>query len=166
MWTPKVTDFGLSRDIGGEEFYKSNDAKQRLPLRWCAPEVFTEQKFGEASDVFAFGVTVTEVFSKGATPYRGWTTAYVCERVAEGYQLPRPESCPLRVYYEVVSKCLNLKPCERPTFAKIGARLKLITSEQLDAHELAPTLLTRLPSKSSASTPDALEQTGKTTATA
>ena len=127
MWTCKVADFGLSRDIGGSDYYKPNDAEQRLPLRWCAPEVFTEQRFGEASDVFAYGVTVVEVFTEGATPYRGWTTAYVCERVAQGYQQPRPETCPQRVYYEVLSKCLSLEASKRPTFAEVCAKLQLIT---------------------------------------
>ena len=38
-------------------YYTTLNADTKLPLRWCAPEVFEELKFGESSDVWSFGVT-------------------------------------------------------------------------------------------------------------
>jgi tyrosine-protein kinase len=38
------------------------------PLKWFAPESFFG-KFSHASDVWSFGITLWELFTKGQTPY-------------------------------------------------------------------------------------------------
>ena len=48
---------GMSRDLDEDTYYNSANANDRLPLRWCAPEAAKKRKFGESSDVWAFGVT-------------------------------------------------------------------------------------------------------------
>ena len=122
--TARVADFGLSRDLEDTEYYQMSDAGGVLPLRWCAPEVFGHQKFGEASDVFAFGITCHEVFSKAQTPYRGWTNLYVVERVQGGFRMPRPEACPEELYSNVVSRCLKEDVKDRPRFQEISALIQ------------------------------------------
>ena len=72
----KVADFGLSRDMmsrdqNNQSFYAANNPSTKLALRWCPPEVFEELKFGESSDVWSFGITMIEAFTKAATPYYG-----------------------------------------------------------------------------------------------
>ena len=42
-----------------------------LPVRWMAPETiqYTSRKFSAASDVWAFGVVLWEIFTFGQRPY-------------------------------------------------------------------------------------------------
>lgn len=42
-----------------------------------APESLNTQKFTVASDVWAFGVTLWEMFSYGAQPWAGWAASKV-----------------------------------------------------------------------------------------
>ena len=48
----KVSDFGLSVSTGEKEYYRlSGDMGVKLPLRWMAPETFSDYIFSEKSDV-------------------------------------------------------------------------------------------------------------------
>ena len=120
---PKIADFGMSRELDSAAYYRMTDVGGALPLRWCSPEVFEHQKFSEASDVWAFGITLIEVFDRAGTPYCDWTHAYVCERVKDGFQLPRPASCPLAVYAGVILPCFERDPASRPSFRALHAAL-------------------------------------------
>ena len=117
------TALGLSRDLDNAEYYQPTDGGGALPLRWCSPEVFANQKFGEASDVWAYGVTLIEIFDRARRPYYGWTNVYVCERVRDGFKLPRPASCPPAVYATVILPCFELNPAHRPSFRELHEAL-------------------------------------------
>ena len=54
---------------------------------------------------------------EGATPYPGLTNPEVIDYVREGKILPRPqgEKYPIEIY-DIMKKCWNLNPQERPTF--------------------------------------------------
>ena len=119
----KVANFGLSRDIYDHAYYASTNASTRLPLRWMSPEVFLSQKFGEASDVWAYGVTLVELYSQATTPYGEWSNILVLERVKDGCVLPRPADCPVAIYNEVIAPCFLKKPRERPSFQALCTRL-------------------------------------------
>ena len=70
----KVSDFGLSRDIGsdddehGKRYYRTT-GEGALPVRWTAIEALEESRFTTASDVWSFGILVVEVFQDCSTPY-------------------------------------------------------------------------------------------------
>lgn len=65
----KVADFGMSRKCNS---YKV-DTNKPLNLRWLAPEVYKKQTVNKSTDVYAFGVTMFEVFSRPyVTPYESW----------------------------------------------------------------------------------------------
>ncbi|KAI4877546.1 hypothetical protein NFI96_019012 [Prochilodus magdalenae] len=49
----KLGDFGLSRYIENEEYYKASVT--RLPIKWMAPESINFRRFTTASDVWMFG---------------------------------------------------------------------------------------------------------------
>ena len=47
----KVADFGLSRDLFARDYYRIEDGKTPLPVRWMAPESLTKSMFTTMSDV-------------------------------------------------------------------------------------------------------------------
>ncbi len=63
----KVADFGLSRCLKSDEEYFSQI--KDIPVRWWAVEVFSGSPYTNKSDVWSYGVTIWEVFSKAETPY-------------------------------------------------------------------------------------------------
>lgn len=64
----KVADYGLARDVGDKMYYRMKTSRP-MPIRWMAPETLREQKFSEASDVYAYGVVIFEVYSFGTVPF-------------------------------------------------------------------------------------------------
>lgn len=75
----KIADFGLSRSLGIEEDYYRSEFQptMKLPIAWCAPECINLLRFTGASDVYAFGVTMWEMFSYGKIPWKGLSGSQV-----------------------------------------------------------------------------------------
>jgi serine/threonine protein kinase len=121
---PKVADFGLSRDMESADYYTAAESA-KMPIRWSAPECISQQKFSEKSDVWAFGVAMIEIYTRGETPYRGWINSYVVEQVLEGFTLPIPMECPDKVYADCIAPCFELEKEHRPTFSFLVERLDL-----------------------------------------
>lgn len=53
-----------------------------LPVRWTAPEALESRKFSTATDVWAYGVLLYEIFTNGGMPYDGWGNQKVCTPAA------------------------------------------------------------------------------------
>ena len=77
----KVGDFGLARE--GSEYApeptdsEGNKKKLELPWKWVAPEAATHRVFTQASDVWAFGITLWEIFTFAGLPYPSWHKKYL-----------------------------------------------------------------------------------------
>ena len=56
-----------------------------MPVRWLPAEVILEYRFSEKSDIWSFGVLLTELYSKGVIPYSGLSNTMVFERILAGY---------------------------------------------------------------------------------
>ena len=65
----KVADFGLARVIK-EDIYNPREGT-KFPIKWTAPEAALYNRFTIKSDVWSFGVLISEVITKGAMPYPG-----------------------------------------------------------------------------------------------
>lgn len=116
----KISDFGLSRALGlGSEYYRATTGG-RWPLKWYAPESINFGTFSHASDIWAYGVTLWEIYSAGQPPYGTLTGAQVLTMVESGKRLPPPTDCPEWAYSTMLS-CWNLVPEQRPTFAQLAA---------------------------------------------
>lgn len=60
----KISDFGLSRRIESFKDYVKTQPDY-LPWRWLSPESFRRFVFNEKTDVWAYGVTLWEMYSFG-----------------------------------------------------------------------------------------------------
>jgi serine/threonine protein kinase len=67
--TAKICDFGLSH-AGGYFYGTRGTDNVALPVRWMAPfaRLCIDARFSEASDVWAFGVLVWEMFTLCSIP--------------------------------------------------------------------------------------------------
>ena len=64
----KLADFGLSRWIEDNSYYKASRGK--LPIKWMSPESINFRRFTAASDVWMFGVCVWEILMLGVKPFQ------------------------------------------------------------------------------------------------
>jgi len=132
----KISDFGLSRALGvGKDYYKTNfNVNLKLPIAWCAPECINYLRFTNASDVWAFGVCLWEMFSYGFQPWAALTGLQILEAIdAPNYQrLEQPDCCPSE-YYTLMMKCWQDDAAKRPRFGEIYDQLPDMKPEQLKA---------------------------------
>ena len=107
----KVTDFGLSRlSVKGQSVLGTQAGV--LPVRWAPPEAISGRRKWvlEVSDVWAFGVLMWEVYTRGFVPYDmiqhdNDVAAYVCG----GGRLDKPQECPDALYQ--VRRPASLRSC-------------------------------------------------------
>ena len=132
----KVSDFGLSRALGvGKDYYQTNfNVNLKLPIAWCAPECINFLKFTSASDVWAFGVTLWEMFSYGFQPWAAQTGQQILEAIDEpnSQRLDQPVHCP-REHYQIMHQCWAHEPSKRPTFEELISILDDAKPEQVQA---------------------------------
>lgn len=117
----KICDFGLSRLIDEGEYNAQAGAK--FPIKWTAPEAALYNKFTIKSDVWAFGILLTELITYGQVPYPWMGNAEVLAAVERGYRMPCHANCPPSLY-EIMTDCWKANPMERPTFETLQWRLE------------------------------------------
>ncbi|KAF4078680.1 hypothetical protein AMELA_G00201790 [Ameiurus melas] len=117
----KVADFGLARLIEDNEYTARQGAK--FPIKWTAPEAALYGRFTIKSDVWSFGVLLTELATKGRVPYPGMVNREVLDQVERGYRMPCPAECPESLH-ELMLTCWRKEPEERPTFEYLQSFLE------------------------------------------
>lgn len=117
----KIADFGLARLIK-EDIYEAREGA-RFPIKWTAPEAALESKFTTKSDVWSYGILLTELVTHGRIPYPGMSNAEVLHQIENGYRMPVPPNCPMALY-EIMLECWRKDPMERPTFETLQWRLE------------------------------------------
>ncbi|XP_076684166.1 activated Cdc42 kinase-like isoform X6 [Andrena cerasifolii] len=132
----KISDFGLSRALGvGKDYYQTNyNVNLKLPIAWCAQECISYLKFTSASDVWAYGVTLWEMFSYGFQPWPALTGHQILEAIDEPnfQRLEQPECCP-KEYFSLMQQCWQHEPSKRPKFAELINLLPDLKPEQVQA---------------------------------
>ncbi|KAK5617568.1 hypothetical protein CRENBAI_003819 [Crenichthys baileyi] len=108
----KIADFGLARIIENE--YTAQEGA-KFPIKWTAPEAINFGTFSIKSDVWSFGILLTEIVTYGRIPYPGMTNPEVIRNLDKFYRMPQPEDCPEELY-NIMMMCWKQKPEERPTF--------------------------------------------------
>ncbi|KAM9786656.1 tyrosine-protein kinase Lck [Syngnathus typhle] len=117
----KVADFGLARLIEDSEYTAREGAK--FPIKWTAPEAINYGKFTIKSDVWSFGILLTEVVTYGRVPYPGMSNPEVMQNLEQGYRMPKPEKCSEGLY-NIMCLCWRENPETRPTFEYLKSVLE------------------------------------------
>lgn len=120
----KIADFGLSHKIYLQDYYKG-DEHDAIPIRWMPLESILYNKYTIESDVWAFGVCLWEIFSFALQPYYGMTHEEVVKYIKDGNMLSCAENTPL-VVYNLMRRCWNRKPGDRPSFTTIYQAIEQI----------------------------------------
>ncbi|NXV21018.1 BLK kinase, partial [Cepphus grylle] len=95
----------------------------KFPIKWTAPEAINFGVFTIKSDVWSFGILLTEIITYGRIPYPGMTNPEVIRNLERGYRMPCPDMCPGELY-NIILKCWRNKPEERPTFEYLQSVLE------------------------------------------
>uniref|UniRef100_A0AAY4AYQ0 non-specific protein-tyrosine kinase n=1 Tax=Denticeps clupeoides TaxID=299321 RepID=A0AAY4AYQ0_9TELE len=119
----KLGDFGLSRYIEQEEYYKASVS--RLPIKWMAPESINFRRFTSASDVWMFAVCVWEIMSFGKQPFFWLGNRDVINQLEQGIRLPKPDSCPPALY-SLMTRCWSYDPPDRPSFTELVCKIRYV----------------------------------------
>ena len=125
----KISDFGMSRSLYDSHYYHIH-GRFALPVRWMAYECFYG-KFSQKSDVWAFGVTMWEIFTLAKEqPYSKMSDKLVVENALKGKNrkiLTKPDMCPLKVY-KIMLECWEHNSDQRATFEELFQLLTTIHS--------------------------------------
>ncbi|XP_072554979.1 proto-oncogene tyrosine-protein kinase LCK isoform X1 [Paramormyrops kingsleyae] len=117
----KIADFGLARLIEDNEYTAREGAK--FPIKWTAPEAINYGTFSIKSDVWSFGILLTEIVTYGRIPYPGMTNSEVIQNLERGYRMPQPDNCPQELY-SIMNMCWQETPENRPTFEYLRSVLE------------------------------------------
>ena len=121
----KIADFGMSKSLY-ESHYYTIKGHVVLPVRWMARECFYG-KFSAKTDVWAFGVTIWEIFTLAKDiPYEDMDDSEVVadasRREGDRQLLQRSSDCPPEVY-DVMMMCWKGEPSDRATFETLHEAL-------------------------------------------
>lgn len=127
--TIKIADFGMSRSLYDNDYYRIR-GRAMLPIRWMANDCFYG-RFSEKTDVWAFGVSMWEIFTFAKRqPYEHLTDQQVIDEALKGDDraiLSRPDTCPEEVF-DVMVRCWVVKAEERADFEELYASLSALHS--------------------------------------
>lgn len=115
--TVKIGDFGMTRDIYDNDYYRKGD-KGMLPVRWMAPESIKDGIYTSQSDVWSFGVVLWEICTLAEQPYQGLSNEQVHRYVKGGGSQDKPQDCP-EDFWSIMKLCWNWNPKMRPTFPEL-----------------------------------------------
>ncbi|XP_023412801.1 tyrosine-protein kinase Mer [Loxodonta africana] len=117
-----VADFGLSKKIYSGDYYRQGRIA-KMPVKWIAIESLADRVYTSKSDVWAFGVTMWEIVTRGMTPYPGVQNHEMYDYLLHGHRLKQPEDC-LDELYEIMYSCWRADPLDRPTFSVLRLQLE------------------------------------------
>ncbi|XP_059939012.1 tyrosine-protein kinase receptor UFO isoform X2 [Mesoplodon densirostris] len=112
-----VADFGLSKKIYNGDYYRQGRIA-KMPVKWIAIESLADRVYTSKSDVWSFGVTMWEIATRGQTPYPGVENSEIYDYLRQGNRLKQPVDC-LDGLYALMSRCWELNPRDRPSFAEL-----------------------------------------------
>ncbi|XP_006660922.2 serine/threonine-protein kinase STY46-like [Oryza brachyantha] len=128
--TVKVADFGVARVKAQSGVMTAETGT----YRWMAPEVIEHKPYDHKADVFSFGILMWELLT-GKIPYEYLTPLQAAVGVVQkGLRPTIPKNAHAKLS-ELLQKCWQQEPAERPDFSEILETLQRITEEVGDDHD-------------------------------
>ncbi|KAH9710743.1 serine/threonine-protein kinase STY17 [Citrus sinensis] len=121
----KVADFGVARVQAQSGVMTAETGT----YRWMAPEVIEHKPYDYKADVFSFGIALWELLT-GELPYAGLTPLQAAVGVVQKSLRPTiPKHAHPRLA-ELLERCWQHDPTQRPNFSQITDILKQMMKEQ------------------------------------
>ena len=134
--TPKITDFGLAKDLGGESGQTASGAIMGTPSYMAPEQAAGEVKhIGPLSDVYALGAILYEMLT-GRPPFRGATVMETLLQVRDDEPVPPSRLAKVPADLETIClKALHKKAAQRYSSAEAMAEdlRRLRTGEPITA---------------------------------
>jgi predicted Ser/Thr protein kinase len=113
----KISDFGMSRIV--ESTIQEGTTKTNIgPIRWMAPEAIRNRKYSTKSDVWSFGVVMTEILNR-EQPFNEFQDVLEVALELKSNKTPKvPTDCN-EVYKNIINMCFQADPNARPEMEKI-----------------------------------------------
>jgi len=119
-WKAKVADFGISKVLDKT----TKTMTLRGTVLYLSPEIILSSRYSEKSDVFAFGITLCELFTERVpyTEFPGENIPRLLIKIAiDGLRPTNPEDKQLA---SLTDDCVAQESSQRPTFAEIEEKLR------------------------------------------
>ena len=120
----KIADFSMTTNVNSTDGIYTGRDGERFPVLWTAPEAALHyHRFSIKSDVWSFGILISELITHGLKPYPGMTIGEVLVQVEQGYRMPPPPGCPDELYQTMLD-CWKPDAVKRPTFEYLKFHLE------------------------------------------
>ncbi|XP_038696806.1 serine/threonine-protein kinase STY46-like isoform X2 [Tripterygium wilfordii] len=119
----KVADFGVARFQNQEGVMTAETGT----YRWMAPEVINHQPYDQKADVFSFAIVLWELVT-AKIPYDNMTPLQAALGVRQGLRPDLPENTHPKLL-ELMQRCWEAVPNNRPSFSEITAELETLLPE-------------------------------------
>lgn len=120
----KVGDFGVARVKAQTGVMTAETGT----YRWMAPEVIEHKPYDHKADIFSFGIVLWELLT-GKLPYEYLTPLQAAVGVVQKGLRPTIPKHTHPKLTELLEKCWQQDPAERPDFSEILPTLQLIAKE-------------------------------------
>ncbi|EDQ90614.1 uncharacterized protein MONBRDRAFT_24187 [Monosiga brevicollis MX1] len=118
--TAKISGFDASTMVNQSPMDMQN-GQNILNVRWMAPQVLTEARFSNKSDVWSFGVLLFECMTFASKPYADLSNGDVCHQ--RGFKLTRSAWGTGMSSYRIMRSCWHMGPSSRPDFEDLLSAL-------------------------------------------
>ena len=125
----KITDYGLATNTYNRGYVTVRH--ETRPIRYMSEEALEKDRFSEASDVWAFGVTCWECLTLGKIPYFERDDRQLITFVCAGGRLSREQiqcDCP-NALWDLIVRCWSKAAKDRPKFSDLVIELQAIRAE-------------------------------------
>jgi predicted Ser/Thr protein kinase len=116
----KVADFGMARLLKESVYDEQTTVNAVGPLKWMAmaPEQMERRAYSRASDVFAFGVLLYEIFQR-EMPWQGVSNIITATKVVHGEHMDVSSRKIPREVAALMIECWAQEPDKRPSMKHV-----------------------------------------------